>query len=343
MNDRYKRFYCTNVANCSYAAHDHVYSHVTFKSGKGLCIGLNSDGCGQQLTEGAPYDPRPVRAVWATVLLFVCAIAGAIIKSAVFPDPINGIAFVSQESSVQNNSASRLVHVRVKRTGPTDKPISIKYKTESITAVAVQDFEASEGTVTIDSNKQEAEITLVVHSDPTNLKPDRSFAVVLTNVEGLPHHYITIAERKADPVEEDRVRAVVRSTSRLAKDIADEVVRRRVFNDLLSANRDDPLAFSIVQAKLQNTQDNLIRSRELYVESLRSLQSYPPRLVVDVMETVSNDQEKAGYNQQAQATMVMKAQFQELLKDNRPYLDRWSEELSKVIPPIEKNKPIKMM
>lgn len=343
MNSRYKRFYCTNVAKCSYAANDHVYSHATFEAGGGRCLGMNNDGCGLPLAEGDSYDPRPVRAIWGTVLLLVCAISGVLVKSAVFPDPIKGITFVSQESSVQNNSASTLVHVRVKRTDPTNTPVSIKYKTESITAVAGQDFEASDGAVTIGPNNQEGEIALLIHSDPTNMKPDRSFTVVLTNVEGLPHHYITIAERKADPVEKDRVSAVVRSASRYAKDIADEVVRRRVFNDLLSANRDDPLAFSIIQTKLQNTQDNLVRSRELYVEALRSLQSSPPRLVVDVMETVSQDQEKAGYNQQAQATSLMKAQFQELLKDDRPYLDKWSEELSKVVPPIEKEKSIKMM
>lgn len=276
------------------------------------------------------------------VLLFLLFIVGgAVVKHFVFPDPIRDVAFADVETRLDGGSSNTLIRVRLKRTTPANEPMHIQYRSESLTAVAGQDYEASEGTVTIEPGKQETEIKLMVHLDPTNTKADRSFAVLLSNVEGQPRHYVTLAERKVDTTEEQRVQVVVRSASRLAKDVADGVVRRQVFADLLASSRNDPEAFTVVQTKLQNAQDDLSRARELYVETLRSLQIFQPRLVVDVMTAVSKDQEKAGFHQQAQATSLMRGQFQELVKDGRSYLDKWSEELSHVVPAASKDRPIK--
>ncbi len=342
-NNRHRRFYCTNVAGCTYAARDHVYDFAAFESGNGLCTGLKHDGCGLPLKEGKPHDPRPIWLTLAVVLFLLLTASGAAVKNFVFPDPIQDIAFSAPETRLDGSTSNTLIHVRLIRKTPAEEPVAIQYRAEPQTAVAGLDYEASEGIVTIDPGKQEAEITLMVHPDPANTRPDRSFAVVLTNVEGQPRHYVTLTERKVDSAEEQRLRAVVRSASRLAKDVADGAVRRHVFAELLAASRDDPDAFTVAQTKLQNAQDDLSRAREQYVEVLRSLQAFQPRQVFDAMTAVSKDQKKAGFHQQAKATDVMKRQFQEFAKDGRTYLDKWSDELSQVVPAVPKGGPNKQI
>lgn len=341
MNNRHRRFYCTNVIGCQYAAHDHVYDYVAFEMGNGLCIGLKHDGCSRPLKEGEPHDQRPFWVALTVVLLVLFASGIAAVKRFVFPELIHDVAFVAPETRLDSSAVDTLIHVRLKRITVANEPVTIKYRAEPLTAVAGQDYEASDGSVTIYPSNQEAEITLMVHSDPANTKPDRSFVMVLTNVEGQPRHYVTLTERKVDQVEEQRISVVVRSTSRLAKDVADRVVQRKVFSELLAKSRNDPNTFAVAQTKLQQAQDDLSRAREQYVEALRSLQTFQPRLVIDVMTAVSTDLEKAGFHQQAQATDVMKGQFQEFVKDGRPYLDKWSEELSQVVPAVPKDGPAK--
>jgi Calx-beta domain len=343
INNRHRRYFCTNVSRCPYAARDYVYSYAAFEAGSGLCIGSKSDGCGQLLKEGEPYDPRPSRLALTVFVLLLCAGGGFAIKHFAFPDPINGITFVAPETRLTDATTDTVVHVQIKRQSPADNPVEIRYRAEPLTATAGQDYEDTEGMVTIAAGKRDAEIALMVHPDPSNAKPDRSFAVVLTNVEGRPRHYVTIAERKIDPAEEQRVRAVVRSASRLAMDIADGMVRRKVFTELLAKSRSDPALFSVAQTRLRNAQDDLSRARESYVEALRSLRAFQPRMVFDAITVVSENQEKAGFHQQSKATGLMKGQFQEFAKDGRTYLDKWSDDLSHIVPPASRNEATKQI
>jgi len=156
--------------------------------------------------------------------------------------------------------------------------------------------------------------------------------VALSNVAGNPQHRVQVAAKPAATSETAIIDSSVLAVSRVAKDIADNVVRQGVLDQLLADSRNSPGEFAAYRRSLAAVNGDLSRARERYVQDLRNLKTYQPASVLDAIDRTVAELQRQGFAQQAQAAQIMKRQFTELLNDGKADMDRWAQELSSVVP-----------
>ena len=337
---RQNRYFCTNVLGCSYARRDLPYSETYFKRHQGICRGHNDDGCKAPLHIGDPLDRR---VTWTAIgLAAIVGVTGLVwqLGPIIFPAPIEHVSFATQETRTVDGAA--LLEIEVDRTADLDRRAVIHFETMDGTAKAGQDYESTTGLLTFAPGEREKSVQVAIVPDPTFQKPARHFSIVLVNVVGPPRHVIFIDQPKIAVELKAHAEQLVRAASVVAKDIADNVVKLRAISDLLSTNRRGIPSIQMYEDARQITQGNLNRARESYVQFLRDMLALQPRSIFQAMDAVSATLERQGMKQQAQATLVMKRQFQEFLARKITNMDQWAIELGEVIPKagMEKGKNV---
>jgi len=331
------RYFCTNVSGCSYAQGDVPFSEDFFKRHMGVCRGPNNDGCGEILRRGDPLDTRGKWLAIGIAAFLGFTGVGWIVQRTFFPQPIEHVAFVAHESRTQD--AAALLGIEVTRElGVADRAV-IQFESIDGTAKAGQDYESIQGRLTFEPGERKKTLAITIFPDSTFQKTERHFTVVLTNVAGLPRHVVFIDQRKVDLTLKTQAEQVVRAASVIAKDIADNIVKQRVITDLLSASRQEAASFRMYQEELQIAQGNLGRARESYAQFFRDMHAMQPRTILQAMDSIGSNLDHQGFKQQAQATIIMKRQFEEYLSRKAMNMDQWAIELSTVVPRMTTGKP----
>ena len=327
------RHFCANTAGgCRLAAADRPFSGAEFRRHGGLCKDGEGGGCGAPLVAGEPLDLRMRMAALAAGATVGLAVAAWGLAQVFFPPPVTGVAFSAPQSQTADSAGTLAVEV-VRPTGSTEAT-TVNYATADGTALAGQDYSAVQGKLHFGAGEQRKSITVPLVPDTSFAKTSRDFRIVLVNVAGQPQHIVRIAPVQVARTEALVVEQSIRALSVVAKDIADLVVRQRMLDIAIVASRERPGEFAEYKEALALVNGNLTRAREAYMQSLRELQSQQPSTVLAAIDRVANDLTQRKFDQQAQATTVMRGHLKELLQQQRPDMDRWANELSSVVPQI---------
>jgi hypothetical protein len=326
------RYFCTNVSSCVYAREDHPYSQDDHKRGKGACCGLKDDGCGRTLQAGRPVDLRGPLLVATIAGVVGLVLVGKVAYRGFVPAPVDSVSFVATE--FRTDDAAKTVALEIQRSQGLRNRATVYFETGDGTARAGQDYEANRGSVVFEPGERGKQVTLTILPERSFESSERYFNVTLTNVVGRPREVVFIQQRKVDQSLQARADQLVRTTSVIAKDIADDVVKSQVLNQLLMQSRNSPTSFHQYQEALQTIQGNLSRARESYVQSFHDLHDIQPSIVMHAMDDVSESLQRQGFEQQHRVILIMKRQFQEYLVNQTLDTDRWVGELSTVIPRV---------
>jgi len=324
------RYYCRNTAGgCEYARSDALFSADECRRAAGLCAGRNADGCGQPLVAGAAKNHLPrwtVLAVCATAAI-VCL--GWLMRTLLFPAPIEQVDFASRSSQVSDQAG--IASLEVVRRGAADRQQTVAYSCLDGSAKSSEDYEPVSGKLVFLKGERRKTLVVAILPDATFQKSRRHFQVTLTNAAGQPQHIVQIVPRTVDRNEQVQAEQLVRAASQSAKDVADFHVRLQTLEDVLSdgAQSADLDTFRESQSI---TRGNLTRARESYLRFLLDLQSYRPGTVLQAMQNISKELRARDYQQQAAAVDIMKQHYNELLNKQPPDMDRWVAELATVVP-----------
>jgi hypothetical protein len=324
-----KRYYCVNVDECQYARADHIYSAPYFRQHAGHCHGENNDGCGKELkADSINLWPR-----WLAAAFLIVCIAGGLIfavQRVFFPSPVKGVSFAAQD--VRATETGGDFPIIVNRAGTSAEPVVIEYQSVDGTARAGEQYQAIQGKLVFAAGEHSKTLHVVVLPASGALKPGLYFSIQLRNVEGAPQQMVYIDESKARQTESAQAEQTVRNVSVIAMDIADLMVRERVTDTMLEANRQNVDAFKRYEDRMHVLHGDLQRARERYEDSFRQMQSSSAQILQEAMDKVSADLARQGFAQQSKATDIMKRQFTEFLANKTFDMDRWANELSTVIP-----------
>lgn len=322
-------YYCTNVAGgCGLAKADQPFSNDDYRRYHGRCAGEH--GCGAELKPGAAVDLRPRWASWGIAGLLLAGLLAWVLRAALFPPPLQHVDFAVRESESSDDAG--LVRIEVVRSADLAQGARIDYAAIDGSAKAGQDYTAERGRLLFAPGEGRKLLTVTLLPDTSFQKHRRSFSLVLLNVLGEPSHLVTIGPRAVARSDAMTAERSVRAASLVAKDLADAAVRQRILGQLLAAARGREGEFAEYRRALVAVDGNLIRARESYLQLLRELQSQQPSTVLSAMDSVAGDLERKTFVQQAQAVIVMKRQFTELLRHASPDMDRWVKELSAIVP-----------
>lgn len=326
------RYYCTDVAGgCPLAKADRPFSAAEYARCKGMCPGTDAHPCQTALKAGAPIDLRPRWAALGVIGLLLAAVLSWGVHALWFPPPLTHVDFAMRASESADDAGS--VGIEVVRSAHLEQSVRVRYAASDGSAKAAEDYVLAPGQLIFAPGERSKTVTVALLPDASFLKPRRTFSVVLLNVLGEPRHLVTIGPRpvaRSDAIVAERS---VMAASVVAKDVADLAVRQRVLGQLLAAARSREGEFVEYRRALGAVDENLVRARESYLQLLRELRSQQPATVLAAMDRVANDLQHRTFVQQAQAVRVMKRHFTELLGDARPDMDRWVEELSRIVPP----------
>lgn len=323
------RYGCNNPT-CSYALDDRIFSPAEHARSAGLCRTRDGQGCGQALLEGGSVNLLP-RWIWRGFLALTVLLATALLLQRIyFPAPLQHIHFATTQSeSIDDDSR---VEIEIVRDDDMATAVSVDYAMADGSAKAGDDYAGNRGRLVFAAGERSALISIELLRDSSHQKPRRFFSVTLSNVSGKPSHRIYLTARPATQAESAFMDGTVLAMSRVAKEIADNVVRQGVLDQLLADSRNNPGEFAAYRRSLAAVNGDLNRARERYVQDLQSLKAYQPASVLEAMDRTVADLQRQGFAQQAQATQIMKRHFSELLNQAKADMDRWAKELSAVVP-----------
>ncbi|GMV30697.1 MAG: hypothetical protein AMXMBFR59_28220 [Rhodanobacteraceae bacterium] len=325
---RRARYWCIDP-RCASALADMVYHGREYRRRDGRC------SCGATLQRGEDRDLLP-HALAAALAMVATAAAGVAMAPALMdwyqPPPLAHIRFVQPHSAVDDSG--RVLEVEVRRDARLDAAVAVDYATADSTAREGSDYVAAHGRLHFAPGQRRQLVPITVLRDVTRQKPLRHFTLVLVNVEGRPHHRITITPPPADAADDDAAEALALSASRIAKDIADLRLKQRVADDLMQASRGDAGAYAAYRHRLAATTGDLSRARERYLQELAQLRQLPAAAALGAIDVIAERFARDGYAQQSSAARVMKRHLHELLDGGPPAMDRWAQELMDVIPRV---------
>lgn len=326
------RYWCVNdTGRCPHALADTPFSQAQFDVWRGVCGGVdNVPGCGKQLAIGAPHDPRPRAMAIGAVLLVVGMPLTWVVRTQVFPPPLEHIAFL--ETQTRANDSQGKVVIDVVRDSALGQRAEIIMRTVDGSAKAGQDYRPVSSSLVFQPGEQRKSVPVALLPDPTQMKAERHFELVLNNVVGEPRHLVVIAPKTVDRSQQLQAEQAVMAASRIAVDIAQYVVTRDLTDELMSGSRSNAASFRLYKQQLAEIDGNLVRAREAYGRALSELQSYQPTFVLNTMDRVAADLARKSFVQQSLATGVMKRQFTELLAHKTMDLDQWVIDLGKTAP-----------
>lgn len=330
------RYYCTNAEHCRYAQRDYAYSEGAYQRGKGRCIGADNDGCKKQLRAGEPINRRPQ--IYATFLglVLVLGAAGYALKLTYFPEPLQHVTFVTSETRATDTQG--VLTITIARSSDLGRRETVEYSSADGTARRGEDYQFIHGTLTFAPGEAQQRLSVSLLPDSSFQKPDRYFVVTLKNVVNTPRHVVFIAQRHVDATVEQHAEELARAASNVAMDIGADTTRARIFSGLMDKYRNDSL-FQQYKEKFETVQGNLTRARERYAQLLRDMQTIQPAILLTHIDRVAAQQARDGFTQQSLATGIMKRQLQEFLQDSNLSMDRWADELSKIVPSPTKRVP----
>ena len=324
-----KQYGCDNHA-CTHALDDHVFSPAEHARSGGLCRTPDGQGCGQTLLEGDTVNLLP-RWIWRGFLALAVLLATALaVQRIYFPAPLHHIQFAAAQSESTDDAG--LLDVEIVRDDDAATAVTVEFATADGSAKAGDDYAGNRGRVVLAAGERSRRIAIELLRDTSHQKSRRFFSVLLTNVVGKPSHRIYLTARTVTPAESAFMDGTVLAMSRVAKEIADNVVRQCVLDQLLTDSRNSAGEFAAYRRSLAAVNGDLSRARERYVLDLQNLKSYQPASVLDAMDRTAADLQRQGFAQQAQATQIMKRHFTELLNQGKADMDRWAKELSSVVP-----------
>lgn len=328
------RYWCANVSGrCAHALADTPFTQYQFGSWHGLCGGgLGGNGCGQPLIAGEALDLRSRWSAIGVAMLVVVSLIGWLLRTQVFPPPLERVAFAVAETRVDDGRGS--LTIEVVRDAALDRRVEVLCQSVDGTAKAGQDFQAVTNRLVFEPGERSKAITITLLPDPISQKAERHFAVMLPNVLDEPRHVVVIAPKPVDRSAQLQAEQMVMMASRTAIDIASLAVKRQVLDELMMASRDDATGFRAYKQQLADVEGNLVRAREGYAQALRDLRTHQPTLVLSTMDRLREDLARKSFVQQSRAMGVMKQQFAELLQHDTMDLDRWVQDLGKIVPRV---------
>lgn len=326
------RYWCVNLdGRCTHALADTPFSQAQFSAWHGACGGLgNVSGCGKPLAAGAADNPRPRAAAIGAALLVAGLPLGWLLRTQVFPPPLESIAFSAIQTRAIDSQGN--VVIEVVRDKAAGQRAEVALQTIDGTAKAGQDYQPVSKPLVFEPGEQRKSVPVTLLPDPTQLKAERHFELVLNNVVGVPRHLVVIGPKAVERSQQVQAEQAVMAASRIAVDIAQYVVGRELADELMSGSRNDTASYRLYKQQLAEIDGNLVRAREAYGRALAELQSFPPTYVLTTMDKVAVDLARKSFEQQSLATGVMKQQFSELLAQKTMDLDRWVVDLGKTAP-----------
>ena len=328
----YRRYWCANTAGgCVHALADTPFDQARCDALQGLCGGPGgTEGCGARLVEGEPLDPRPRRAVLLFASITTLAGVGWVVRTQMFPPPLQGLAFASVQTRVDDGMST--LAVEVVRAEAIDRRLELRCRSVDGSARAGQDFQPISQLLVFEPGERRKWLQIALLPDGTRQKPERHFEVMLPDVLGAPRHVVLIAPKTVDRTAQLQADQMVMMASRTAADIASLAVKRQVLDELMTSRRDNLTEFRAYKAQLAEVESNLVRAREGYGQALHDLQTHQPTLVLESMDRLGEDLARRSFTQQSRAMGVMKRQYGELLQHKSMDLDRWVQDLGKIIP-----------
>ena len=252
----------------------------------------------------------------------------------VFPPPLEHVHFATAQSETHDDAG--MIDIEIERNGDIDRAVDVDYATMDGSAKAGDDYEARSGRLTFAAGESRQRLTIDLRRDTTFQRERRHFSVALRNVRGEPRHKVVIAPVADARTDVERIEQSVRSASQLALDVAEQAVHKRVLHDLAEGSEADSAEAAVYRESLAVTNENLTRAREAYMRVMYDLRAQPPAPVLGAMDRVAGKLKTDGYLQQAHAVVVMKRQLLELLEGRTIDMDRWTQELSAVVPALPK-------
>lgn len=322
--------YGCNNSSCSHALDDRVFSAAEHTHSAGLCRTRDGQGCGQVLLEGDSVNLLPRWIVCGFLALAALLATALMLQRLYFPAPLQHIYFATTQSESIDDDG--LVEIEILRNDDAATAVTVDYATADGSAKAGEDYAGNRGRLVFAAGERSRRISIELLRDISHQKPRRFFSVTLSNVSGKPSHRISVTARPMTQAESAFMDGTVLAISRVAKEIADNVVRQSVLDQLLTDSRDNPGEFAAYRRSLAAINGDLNRARERYVLDLQSLKTYQPASVLDAMDRTVAELQRQGFAQQAQAAQIMKRHFSELLNQAKADMDRWAKELSAVVP-----------
>lgn len=333
---RRARYCCTNTSfntdgRCPYAISDALFSQAQFDAWSGRCQGsAERPGCGQALQPGKPEDRRLRWLATGAVALVAAVVAAVVLRTQVFPAPLEHIAFVNSQTRV-NDSAGE-VSIEIRRDADADAAVQLRASVVDGSAHAGEDFTTPGLTIAMAPGQSQAQIRIPVLPDKTFRKGERHFAIVLDNVQGQPRHTVVIEPRTGDASGRVLIEKSVLSASRIAADVAGLVVKVEAMEQLLPRLRDDAVRFDEFRSQQKAAAENLVRAREAYLESVQVLKDQPAQQVLSTIDRLAADLRQRNFRQQANVLPVLGRHYEQLLNGHAVDMDRWAHELGQTIP-----------
>lgn len=329
-----RRYCCTNVpARCPHALGDALFSQAQFDRWNGTCRGdADRLGCGAALQTGRADNRRPLWVVASVAAAGLCAGAAVLLRTVVFPPPLEDIGFVASRTTVADTASEVVVSLR--RGGGSQTPARLQARFVDGSARSGVDYLAPASTLDFPRGQDQLEIHIPVLRDGNLRRDERHFSVVLDNVLGRPSHTVVIAPPAADPGGRVVLEQSLLSASRIAADIAGLVVKIETMERLLSEFRSDNARFEEMRRQQRSAADNLVRAREAYLRAVQELKALPPRTVLATADRLAVDLRERRFKQQADTLPVLSRHLEELLKGKSPDMDRWVTELGATVPRV---------
>lgn len=329
-----RRYCCTNVSGrCSFALSDALFNQAQFDRWNGTCQGdTDRQGCGAALQTGRVDDRRPLWVVAGIAALGLFAGGSVLLRTFVFPPPLESIGFLLSSTTVEDTASEVVVSLR--RSGGSQAPARLEARFVDGSARSGVDYLAPTSTIDFPRGQDRLEIRIPVLRDGNLRKVERHFSVVLENVLGRPSHTVVIAPPAIEPSGRVVLEQSLLSASRIAADIAGLVVKIETMERLLPELRFDNDRFEEMRHQQRIAADNLVRAREAYLRAVQELKALPPREVLTTADRLAADLRERQFKQQADTLPVLGRHLEELLKGKSPDMDRWVTELGATVPRV---------
>lgn len=299
-----------------------------------MCQGdADRQGCGAALQTGRVDDRRPLWVVAAIALVGLSAGGAVLLRTFIFPPPLEDIGFLVSRTTVEDTASEVVVSLR--RGAGSQVPARLEARFVDGSARSGVDYLAPTSTIDFPRGQDRLDIRIPVLRDSNLRKDERHFSVVLENVLGRPTHTVVIAPPAIKPGSRVVLEQSLLSASRIAADIASLVVKIETMEKLLPEFRADNTRFEEIRHQQRTASDNLVRAREAYLRAMQELKALPSRDVLATADRLAADLRERRFRQQADTLPVLGRHLEELLKGKSPDMDRWVTELGATVPRVQ--------
>lgn len=308
-------YVCHNIAYCQDAASHRLTTSPDVRQ-------QTCGECGEPLhLAKTRFNPLPTLAGIGLVITL-----GIVGKTMLFPLKHKGVSFSSALTKARENEAIATVEVVLNE--PRDKSISIQYKTIAGTANKGEDFSDRNSILVFGPGEVLNRINITLIPDRIATESNETFFIELQNVEGAPTHTVVIVEEgfSKDLLEKSDV--IITSLSGLAADIANDIA---TINMLEQYMRNTLEPAEELEQRYEQAKVNILNARERYLLLFHDVLALDPTAVISSIDNRMAVLEREGYDHQHEATQVVKKQLSEFIENRIPLVDKWMQELGKVV------------